>query len=272
LNKNDQKCANVDSWDARYREYQRKLTARYLIPVLSAWSVSFEGKRLLEIGCGDGGCAAEFYRAGCSVTALDIDERLVNIARALNSREELNINAYVGDVRDGRCPGFDEGPFDIVVLRDVVEHLDPLVPVLENLKKHLASDGVVFAVFPPYYSPYGAHQQLLLRKKFGFIPYNKLPYIQLLPDAMFDTIVGDETVRSGEVKEIRGIRLTLRKFEKQVAAAGLAVRRKKFYLTRPTFKLRYGVPVIGAGILGRIPLLRELFVTAGYYLLEKESL
>jgi hypothetical protein len=65
--------------------------------------------------------------------------------------------------------------------------------------------------------------------------------------------------------------LTIRKFERSADSAGLAVRRQKFYLTRPTHKLRYGIPVLGASVLGRIPLLNELLVTACYYLLGKKK-
>lgn len=259
----------ADSWDQQYRQYQKTLASRFLIPTLTDWSITLQGKRLLEVGCGDGGCAAEFHRAGCLVTAVDIDDRLVNIASALNREEGLKIGTYVGDVCDPNCGGMDEGPFDIVVLRDVVEHLEELVTAFRNISARLTSDGVIFVVFPPYYSPYGAHQQILPRKTIGFVPYNKLPYIQLLPDKLFHAITKGDAKPNHEVARLRKIRLTIRKFERHTHSAGLTISRDKFYLSRPTYSLRYGVPVVGASVLGRIPLLREILVTAGYYLLRK---
>jgi 2-polyprenyl-3-methyl-5-hydroxy-6-metoxy-1,4-benzoquinol methylase len=259
------------SWDEQYRRYQAKLASDYLIPTLEGWSVSLAGKRFLEAGSGDGGCAAEFHRAGCRVTAVDIDERLVGIATALNEKESLPINTYVGDVCRADCPGLDEGPFDVILLRDVVEHLEDLPGALDNLRGNLTDDGVLFVVFPPYYSAYGAHQQILPRKKIGFVPYNKLPYIHLLPDRAFAAMTAGDEPSHLEVARLRTIRLTLAKFERDVARARLAVRRRKLYLTRPTHKLRYGVPVIGASVLGRIPLLNELLVTACYCLLGKKK-
>ena len=47
----------------------------------------------------------------------------------------------------------------------------------------------------------------------------------------------------------------------------MAVRRARRYLLRPTFQLRYGTPVVGAGLLGRIPILREILVTGSWELL-----
>ena len=205
------------------------------------------------------------------MTAVDIDDRLVKTAIALNEAEGVQVATYAGDVCRPDCPGLEQGPFDIILLRDVVEHLEDLVGALENLRRNLSESGVIFVVFPPYYSAYGAHQQILPRKRMGFIPYNKLPFIHLLPDRWFCAITRGDTPPHLEVARLRGIRLTLRKFARGVAAAHLAVRRRKYYLTRPTHKLRFGIPVVGASLLGRLPFVNELLVTACYCLLEKKT-
>jgi SAM-dependent methyltransferase len=261
----------VEPWDEDYRRYQATLAARYLIPTLREWSVDPRDKRVLEVGCGDGGCGAELQRAGARVTAVDIDARLVRICEVMHRREGIEIHAFVGDICDANCAGLEEGPFDLVLLRDVVEHLDELQQALGVLSTHLAPGGFLYVEFPPYYSPYGAHQQILPRKKAGFLPLHKLPYIQLLPNAMFRGLVAGTTSAHREVARLRGIRLTLRKFEQQTRSVGLRIRRSKLYLSRPSFKLRYGIPVLGAPVLGRIPFLNELLVTGVDYLLERDS-
>jgi SAM-dependent methyltransferase len=270
MNSVSRKSETSGSWDEQYRRYQAKLAREYLIPVLNRWDVFLKGKKLLEAGCGDGGCAAEFHRAGCGVTAIDIDERLVSIAAALNEKEGISFGTFTGDVCRDDCPGLEEGPFDIILLRDVAEHLEDLTGSLVVLRDNLSENGVLFIVFPPYYSPYGAHQQILPKKKMGFIPYNKLPYIQLLPDPVFAAITRGDEPSNREVDRLRRIRLTIRGFERSSDKAGLKVLRRKFYLTRPTHGLRYGMPVVPASILGRIPGLNEMIVTACYYLLGKK--
>jgi SAM-dependent methyltransferase len=259
------------SWDESYRRYQSDLASQYLIPTLKAWGIELSGKRLLEAGSGNGGCAAQFHRAGCSVTAVEIDERLACTARSLDVEEGVGVETFLGDICEPDCAGLDRGPFDIILLRDVVEHLDDLVGALENLRHNLDATGVMFIVFPPYYSAYGAHQQILPRKRAGLIPYNKLPFIQLLPDSWFAAITRGDTPPHREIARLRDIRLTLRGFSRSVDAAGLAVRDRKHYLVRPTHKLRYGLPVVGASILGRVPVVNELLVTACYCLLETKK-
>ena len=266
-----QQTNQVESWDRKYRAYQATLASRYLIPVLRAWSIDPAGKRVLEVGCGDGGCAAELHRAGARVTALEIDARLAEIANALNRDEGIEYPVHVGDICDDNCSGLGNGPFDIVLLRDVVEHLENLEQAFRVVLAHLAPGGTLFVVFPPYYSPYGAHQQTLPRRKVGFLPYNKLPYIQLLPDAAFRRLVAGDSAANREVARLRGIRLTLGRFQREVRAAGLRVRNRQLYLLRPSFKLRYGTPVLKASVLGAIPGLNELVVTGAYFLLERNS-
>ncbi len=262
-------AGSVDAWDEQYRGYQARLASRFLIPTLHGWGVDTNGARLLEVGCGDGGCCAEFARADCRVTALDMDERLVRLAREMNRREHVEFNVHTGDITRSDCPGLEEGPFDIVLLRDVVEHLEDLEGALRIVASNLRGDGVMFIVFPPYYSPYGAHQQILPRRGIGWLAWNKLPWIQLLPDFLFHRIVRGDEAPNREVARLRHIRLTLGKFEGCVRAAGLEIRQRRLYLSRPSFTLRYGLPVTGAGVVGRIPLLREILVTGGYFLVGK---
>ena len=170
-----------EDWDRYYRRYQKTLAERYLIPILSRWGVTFHGRKFLEVGCGDGGCGAAFYHAGCDVVMMDIDGRLVEIAESLNREENVASKTYVGDVLDETSPIYGEGPFDIVMFRDVMEHIERPNEALEIVCRHLNKNGLIFVAFPPYYSPYGAHQQILPRKTIGSVPYNKLPYLQLLP-------------------------------------------------------------------------------------------
>jgi SAM-dependent methyltransferase len=258
-----------EDWDAFYRRYQRALAQEYLIPLLSRWGVDLRGRSVLEVGCGNGGCGAAFFEAGCRVVMMDIDERLVSLARRDNEAEGIDAKVFAGDVFDENAAFYREGPFDLVLLRDVIEHLADTAGALGVVRRRLSERGSAFVVFPPYYSPYGAHQQILPRRKLLFVPYNKLPYLQLLPRGLFEALVRGEGPGHREVLSLSRIRLTIRGFERSAGEAGLAAVRSKMFLTRPSYALRYGVPVAGASVLGRIPLLREVAVTAAFYLLSR---
>ncbi len=258
-----------EDWETYYRRYQSVLADDYLIPTLSGWGVSLDRRKFLEVGCGNGGCGAAFYRMGCRVVMMDIDERLVSIARDFNSKENVDADVHTGDIFDKNSSFLNQGPFDIVMFRDVIEHLERPAEALAIVRESLADGGRIFVVFPPYYSPFGAHQQILPRKKFFFVPYNKLPLIQLLPRTLFLAMTAGDDSASREVARLSDIRLTLRKFERSVGEAGLRVEHVRRFLSRPSFALRYGIPVVDASVLGKIPFLNELIVTAGYYLLKK---
>jgi SAM-dependent methyltransferase len=257
-------------WDDYYRQYQETLANRYLIPRLSSWGIALSGLRVLEVGCGDGGCGAAFYKAGARVVMMDVDERLVAIAKAANARQKLDIPTFAGDVFDANAEFYRGEPFDIVLFRDVMEHLEDPAEALRVVGRHLRPTGHVFVVFPPYYSPFGAHQQIAPRKTFAGIPYNKFPYIQMLPKRWFLRIASGDTPANREVMRLRDVRLTVKKFERAVTEAAYTIDKRKMYLSRPTFALRYGLPVIPAPLIGNIPLLREMMVTAAYYLLGRK--
>jgi len=256
-----------EDWETYYRRYQTTLAREHLIPEFARWGVSLAGKRVLEVGCGNGGCGAELARNGCRVVMMDIDERLVGLAIEHNAKEGVAAEAFTGNALDESAPFWARGPFDLVLFRDVMEHLESPARALAIVRRFLAPGGAVLVVFPPYYSPYGGHQQILPRKKLLFVPYNKLPYLQWLPRPVFLRLVRGDAPPNREVARLNAIRLTIRKFEREARAAGFEPRRRTLYLSRPSFSLRYGLPVVEAGILGRIPFVAEAAVTAAHYLL-----
>ena len=81
-----------------------------------------DGVRVLDVGCATGYLAAELTRRGCRVTGVEADPAAAERARAHCEA------VVVGDVEDAGCRGrlAALGPFDVVLLGDVLEHLrDP---------------------------------------------------------------------------------------------------------------------------------------------------
>lgn len=58
------------------------------------------GKRVLELGCGDGARAVELARAGASVLVVDPSGDAVAAMRARAATAEVRIEAHVGDLAD----------------------------------------------------------------------------------------------------------------------------------------------------------------------------
>lgn len=61
--------------------------------------------------------------------------------------------------------------FDLVVMRDTIEHIPNQKKFLEELKKFLKPNAKVFLAFPPWRMSFGGHQQVCESKFLRLLPY-----------------------------------------------------------------------------------------------------
>ncbi|MCA1959974.1 MAG: methyltransferase domain-containing protein [Desulfomonile sp.] len=86
------------------------------------------GERVLDVGCGIGALAFDIaQRSGASVVGVDLQEKHLAIAKERFSHP--NVSYLLADVV--RNPP--EGPFDVVVLSNVLEHIDCRVEFLRGV-------------------------------------------------------------------------------------------------------------------------------------------
>lgn len=88
------------------------------------------GKRVLEVGCGDGATSYLLAQRGNSVVSIDVSTIALERARARPGQEGLSLRYEYGDARDLR---YEASSFDYVVSEHLVEHLTPA-----DLSRHLA--------------------------------------------------------------------------------------------------------------------------------------
>jgi 2-polyprenyl-3-methyl-5-hydroxy-6-metoxy-1,4-benzoquinol methylase len=82
------------------------------------------GGRVLDLGCGRGELAYHFARQGFAVTAVDYSTDAIALARSCFAGEEAllsRVTFVTGDINVVPL----EGPYDLVVAADLVEHLAP---------------------------------------------------------------------------------------------------------------------------------------------------
>jgi SAM-dependent methyltransferase len=92
--------------------------------------------RLLDVGCGGAWLGDHFE----SYTGVDVSAEAVEGARA-RGLEAIQIEP------DGRLP-FDDGSFDGVVMKDVLEHVGDAAAVVREVRRVLSAGGRVFASSP----------------------------------------------------------------------------------------------------------------------------
>jgi 2-polyprenyl-6-hydroxyphenyl methylase / 3-demethylubiquinone-9 3-methyltransferase len=96
----------------------------------------FQGKRVLDVGCGGGLLAEALAREGAAVTGLDPSEKSLEAARAHAAKAGLRIS-YVR----GTAESLPDGPFDLVMAVDVLEHVADLERAVAEMARVLAAGG-----------------------------------------------------------------------------------------------------------------------------------
>ncbi len=107
------------------------------------------GKRSLEVGCGRGSLSAYFANGGYDATVLDISESVIDIAKQIFARNQLAVNAVVGDAR---ALPFADGSFDTVFSIGLFEHFEDPEPFLAEQVRILDKGGMFFAYVVPHYT------------------------------------------------------------------------------------------------------------------------
>lgn len=93
---------------------------------------------VLEIGCGAGGVLYPFHLAGARVVGVDFDADYLETGRSRGL-----------DLREGDCDlAADAGPFDIIILKDVLEHVADLNKIVAQLRGLVSDSGRVYIQVP----------------------------------------------------------------------------------------------------------------------------
>ncbi|MCS6807739.1 MAG: methyltransferase [Bacteroidota bacterium] len=247
-----------------YWGYQYRLAREFLVPYLQRHGAFQSGARIAEIGCAEAGVAMAFIEAGATdVLGTDIQEQRLHYARQIAHTLHLPLSLSTHNVLSDDIPNHWHRAFDLVILRDVIEHLDDTYHALLTIQHLLAPGGCVFIEFPPYTSPYGGHQHLL-RNFWG-----KLPYVHLLPEALFRrmTLSGWHPVDIHEVQRLARIRLTVSAFKQAAQSAHYVIDREQYFLLRPVFHIKFGLPVVPLTALRWIPGIQEYCSLEANYIL-----
>jgi 2-polyprenyl-3-methyl-5-hydroxy-6-metoxy-1,4-benzoquinol methylase len=130
------------------RRYAGPLRRRFSMEYRFRLPGDLRGKKVLDVGCGDGTNSVLLARLGADVTGIDISPRLIEIA---GSRAE--INQVVESCRFVCSPletaDLPADSFDIVWGDAVLHHLIPELPVLMDRLTHFAKTGALMIFAEP---------------------------------------------------------------------------------------------------------------------------
>ena len=173
--------------------------------------------RVLEIGCAEAGVLKAFIEKGCTTLGVELDEPRLVLAKEFMAEEMAagKISFISKDIYNVDIDTEFNGRFDIIVLKDVIEHIHDQKKLIGWMKNFLTPGGVVFFGFPPWQMPFGGHQQVM-KSKF----LSKLPYFHLLPMFMYKWILNAFKENTPEFVEIKETGISIERFERIVKASG----------------------------------------------------
>jgi len=253
----------LDANDTYYWGYMYGLSQEYIISYLESKGIAIAGASVIEIGCAEGGNLCAMAEHGAKdLVGTDIALERLKTAKEVAEFLGIDITYSSHDViYDEPLPEW-IGRFDLAMLRDVIEHLDDAEVALRNIRRVLKPGGALYVTFPPYYSPFGGHQQTLVNWS------SKIPFMHLLPEPVFEKMIASgREADKVEVRRLRRIRMTTQKFRRAARAAGYSVADEKLYFIRPVFKMKFGLNPISANIIKPLPVVRDVVaLEAGYIL------
>ena len=249
----------------RYFEMQRRTAAEYIVPRVVRTLARPAPWRVLEVGCAEAGVLKAFAERGDEVVGVELETHRAELARRFLAEEiaEGRASIRTDDIYD---VGPDElgGGFDVVILKDVIEHIPAQERMVPRLRAFLRPGGVIFFGFPPWYMPFGGHQQIATSKR-----VTRVPWLHLLPERAYGRYLraaGESDHIVGELESIRGTRISIERFEAIVRESGLSVLDRELWLFNPIYAYKFGLRAVSLPKpLAALPGARNLYTTAAYY-------
>lgn len=250
---------------------QRENAMEYVIPFIQQYTNIEPEHHVLEVGCAEGGVLQAFLDLGCTGVGVELLPQRLDLARGYlaDAIQEDRVSLMAKNVYDVVPEQDFKQLFDLIVLKDVIEHIPNQEQLLQKLGSFLKPGGHIFLGFPPWQMPFGGHQQICRHRLLS-----KLPYYHLLPATAYRKVLetaGEATHVVQELLEIKTTGLSIGQFEKIARRTNFNISGKQLYLINPIYRYKFGLePRKQIGILGNVPYLRNFVTTCAYYLLKKE--
>ena len=252
----------------QYFDEQAETTRRFVLPYIETAKPVTAQTRVLEIGCGEGGNLLPFVERGCTCVGVDLARYQIENARRFfadvpgHERVEF-IYQDIYEAEDTL------GQFDLILMRDVIEHIVDQERFMAFVGRFLRPGGMIFFGFPPWYMPFGGHQQICR----SFLA--KVPWFHLLPAPIYKKLLVSAGEVPGAVDElllIKSTGISIERFRKMLRQTGYRTVRETLYLINPNYETKFGLtPRRQLPVVRSLPFLRNFATTCCYALVERTA-
>jgi len=224
---------NLEKWDVNN-------ALNNLREVFPDFIDQIQNKSVLDFGCGLGFQTVALSMHGSKfVLGLESNEESISKAKQLAGKSQLQDKVDFNGSIDEDYKNY----FDIVISQNSMEHFPEPQKTLEEMKSALNPKGLLYITFgPPWFSPTGSHMNYFTKIPWVNLLFSEKTVMNVRKNFRNDGAQKYEEVESGLNK------MSVGKFERIVKNCGLKVKYKKYDCIKKM------------NILGKIPLLRELFI------------
>lgn len=238
-----------------------------VIPFIEEKFALWEGMKVLEVGCAEGGVLKAFLKRGCKGVGVELDEHRMTYAVEYNKDfiQSGQAQFIAKNIYDESFEIEFAEQFDLVILKDVIEHIYDQEKIMAQFKKFMKKGGCIFFGFPPFAMPFGGHQQIAQSKIFS-----KLPYTHLLPMSIFKLVMRIFNEPPAQFIEIKETGISTSRFERIAQDEKYEFVNSRQFLFNPIYEYKFGLkPRVQFSLISSIPYLRDFVTTCAFYLLRK---
>lgn len=251
-----------------YFDFQYLNSKNYIIPFVMQDMPQGKLLNVLEIGCAEAGVLKAFIELGHQCTGIELFDARLEFARHMMKEaiDQGKIRFICSDIYDVPIPPEHE-KYDLIILKDVIEHIPDQARIIKKLGEFLKSDGLIFFGFPPWQMPFGGHQQMCQSK------LSKLPYFHLLPTGWYTRVLkifGEEQSTINALLEVKETGISIERFERIVHETGYRIVHSIFYIFNPIYELKFKLKVKKQfALINKLPYVRDFLTTCVYYTIRK---
>ena len=251
---------------------QRRTAQDHLLPWVKPFMPTDRSWKVLEVGCAEAGVLKAFLQHGHSAMGIELDEHRAGLAKQFLAEEIAEGRASIrrDNIYDVEAEDLLEGGFDLVILKDVIEHIEHQELMVPRLAEFLAPGGRIVFAFPPWLMPFGGHQQL------GFTPWvSRIPWLHVLPKGLYARylkMVGEPEHIQKELISIYNTGISIERFEGIVRQSGLHQDARILWLFNPIYAFKFGIKAQALpSVFAALPYIRNTYCTAAYYLVSRQD-
>ena len=118
--------------------------------------------KVLDVGCGTGRVALTLASRGFEVDGVDIEPRVIEIAKSIAASYNLHCSFITGDFTDSKL--VKPKSYDLVICSEVIEHVQDYQLIIDNIYRALKDGGLLILT-----TPHGPNQYSIVDVEAGHI-------------------------------------------------------------------------------------------------------